>query len=245
MIFAADNITQLDACPRGEIGWTSNITTTDNDGDGCRDSDEDLDDDNDGVNDAADVFPKDACASVDKDNDRLPDRLVADCETALAEDLDDDNDGFPDEVNATTPADVDDDNNGLIEIRTLDDLARLRVDLNGDGTDDGNITGITAVGSAGCPAKGCNGYELTRSLNFSDSKSYNKTSVNMDAWTSGSGWQPIGTCFSSTDVRVANEFNGDICTAYTGVFDGQDHTIADLFISVSSGDGGPRGVGFI
>ena len=49
----------------------------------------------------------------------------------------------------------------MIEIRTLDELARLRDDLNGDGTDDGNIDEITAVGSAGCPQSGCVGYELT------------------------------------------------------------------------------------
>jgi hypothetical protein len=39
-----------DLCPTGATGWTSN-STTDNDADGCRDSDEDLDDDNDGFSD--------------------------------------------------------------------------------------------------------------------------------------------------------------------------------------------------
>ena len=40
-----------DACPTGELGWTSD-STTDYDGDGCKDSTtEDLDDDNDGWSD--------------------------------------------------------------------------------------------------------------------------------------------------------------------------------------------------
>ena len=39
-----------DSCPAGAIGWASN-GATDNDGDGCQDSDEDKDDDNDGLTD--------------------------------------------------------------------------------------------------------------------------------------------------------------------------------------------------
>ena len=50
-------------------------------------------------------------------------------------------------------------------------------------------------------------------------------SGNRTVWTerSGSGWTPIGTC---SDV--------DVCTAYAGVFDGGNHTIADLFIAASN-----------
>ena len=180
----------------------------------------DADDDNDGVEDTADVFPTDRCASVDTDGDELPDQLVAGCDTDLEADPDDDNDLVLD------GADMDDNNNSLIEIHTLDDLARLRDDLNGDGTDDDNIDAIAAVGNTGCPASGCNGYELTRSLNFSDAESYDDdsgNSKNMAVWTnrSGSGWQPIGSCSAP-----------DTCNTYTAVLDGRDHTIADLFISV-------------
>ncbi len=131
---------------------------------------------------------------------------------------DSDNDGIEDET------DVDDNNNGLIEIRTLDALARLRDDLDGDGTDDGNIAEITAVGSAGCPSSGCVGYELTRSLNFSRASSYEENSGNPAVWASrsGSGWEPIGYCV---------DYDG--CIAYSGVFDGGDHAIADLFVSAA------------
>ena len=133
-------------------------------------------------------------------------------------DDDDDNDGFPDIT------DVDDNNNGLIEIRTLDDLARLRDDLNGDGADDNNTDEITAVGSAGCRVPdGCIGYELTRSLNFSDADSYvNSSKPAARTNRSGNGWKPIGFCASDND-----------CTSYAAVFDGRGYTLADLFISVN------------
>ncbi len=205
-----------DACPSGgDTDWTSNAST-DNDRDGCRDAGEDLDDDNDGVADTDDAFRTDACASVDTDGDELPDSLVTGCQTTLREDPDDDNDEILDET------DVDDNNNSLIEISTLDDLARLRDNLNGNGTDDGMFPEITAMGSVGCPSSGCNGYELTRSLNFSDADSYANRSK-MDVWTTGRGWQPIGSCSSANN-----------CTSYTGIFDGGGYRIADLFISASN-----------
>ncbi len=199
-----------DLCPTGVTGWTSNASA-DHDRDGCRDTDEDSDDDNDGVADPGDAFVTDACASADTDGDGAPDRLSAGCRT---------------DVNTTLTEDVDDDNNGLIEIHTLDDLARLRDDLNGDGADDGPIPEITSVGSMGCPDDddgGCVGYELTRSLNFSDADSYAAGSGNQVVWTTGSGWQPIGSC------SVVN-----VCTSYTGIFDGGGYRIADLFISANN-----------
>ncbi len=166
------------------------------------------DDDNDGVNDlATDGTQLDACPRGETGwrSNRTTDH---------------DGDGCRD-----ADEDPDDDNNGLIEIRTLDDLARLRDDLNGDGADDNRTDEITAVGSAGCPSSGCLGYELTRSLNFSLAASYGSNGENsgkQSTWTDrdGSGWVPIGFCTSN-----------NVCTAYTGVFDGRDHTIADLFVS--------------
>ncbi len=220
--FDGDGIeNSADACPRGDTDWTSNAST-DNDGDGCRDdSNEDLDDDNDGVEDTADAFQRDRCASVDTDRDGLPDNLVTGCQTTLRADPDDDNDEILD------AADVDKNGNSLIEIRTLDDLVRLRDDLNGNGTDDGRFPEIIAMGSVGCPSSDCTGYELTRSLNFSDPDSYDDdsgSSDKMDAWTdrSGSGWQLIGSCSDATT-----------CTPYSAVFDGRGYVVADLFINAS------------
>ena len=186
----------------------------------------DLDDDNDGVNDVdPDGQPLDNCQLVHNPSQTNTDGAN---DGGDACDLDDDDDGFPDEANATTAADVDDNNNGLIEIHTLDDLARLRDDLNGNGTDDGRFDEIAAVGSVGCPDGGCNGYELTRSLNFSDADSYVTGSGNRAIWTdrtdgADGGWTPIGFCVGTDD-----------CTAYMAIFDGRNHTLADLFVSVNN-----------
>lgn len=62
-----------DLCPDGATGWISN-SATDNDADGCRDSDEDLDDDNDGFSDADEL----AAGSDPLDPASDPDTVAAD-----------------------------------------------------------------------------------------------------------------------------------------------------------------------
>ncbi len=91
----------------------------------------DADDDDDGVADADDAFPTDECASLDTDDDNMPDRLVEGCTTSLTADTDDDDDGTADAT------DVDDDNDGLIEIATAAELDNIRHDLAGASYDDG------------------------------------------------------------------------------------------------------------
>ena len=180
---AADGITQLDNCPRGDLGWTNPDQSTDNDtDDGCRDACEDLDDDNDGFPDMANATTAaDNCPSVYNPKQANTDKMLPGGGDALGDACDPDVD---DDTHLNT-VDVDDNGNGLIEIYTLDDLARLRDDLNGDGVDDGNNGSITTVGNTGCPDTdngGCKGYELTRSLNFSDAASYMNRSK-MAVWT--------------------------------------------------------------
>ena len=93
-----DGVTDdLDDCPNGESGWTSNATT-DNDSDGCQDSGEDLDDDDDGFDDDEDAFPLNALEWADFDGDLIGDNA----------DSDDDNDGYSDaeeEQLGTSPTD--------------------------------------------------------------------------------------------------------------------------------------------
>ena len=65
--------------------------------------------------------------------------------------------------------DVDDDNDGLIEIQTLAQLHAMRTDLDGDGrTDAGVDADPNLVGDTGCLDNACKGYELGQSLNFDE-----------------------------------------------------------------------------
>jgi hypothetical protein len=80
-----------DSCPNGDTGWTS-TKSTDNDGDGCRDSTEDDDDDDDGKSDSFDDCPSGSTgwtssSYTDFDGDGCQDN---------GEDYDDDNDGYSD-----------------------------------------------------------------------------------------------------------------------------------------------------
>ena len=59
----------------------------------------------------------------------------------------------------------------------------------------------------------CNGYELTRLLDFDDAGSYASRAVNI-TWTTGSGWLPIGV--------EENRFET--------MFDGNRQTISNLYI---------------
>ena len=91
---------------------------------------------------------------------------------------DTDGDTFPDIV------DVDDDNDGLIEIHFLEDLDNMRHDLAGTSykTNAGD-SGSTA----GAPSTRLKGYELARSLDFQDDESYADTAANKNNWTTGEG----------------------------------------------------------
>ena len=127
--------------------------------------------------------------------------------------------------------DVDDNNNGLIEIHFLEDLNKIRFDLNGNGSHN-NVGGMGHIGDMGAPtgtatdenmdncgAVGLCGYELVRSLNFSDNSSYRSGVVNT-SWTMDTGWTPIG-----------DNSTGNNSTRFNAIFDGNGSTIADLFIN--------------
>ena len=107
--------------------------------------------------------------------------------------------------------DYDADDDGLIDVASLAQLHAIRWDLDGDGT-------ATEAGYAqafphappgmGCPATGCTGYELTADLDFDADDAYGN---------GGLGWEPIGSEASP----------------FAAVFDGNGHTIANLFIDRS------------
>ena len=156
--------------------------------------------------------------------------------------------------------DYDADNDNLIEISALAQLDAVRYDLDGNGL---GVLGDDAVAYAaafpglpkgmGCPAV-CAGYELVTDLDFDtdgDGETYTISggTVTVDAgdtnnfFNGAAGWTSIG----------------DDTTGYSGVFEGNRHTIDHLFIHVSvdstatrarvglfsrlDGDGVIRGVG--
>ena len=111
-------------------------------------------------------------------------------------------------------ADVDDDNDGLIEICNLDGLNHVRHNLAGTSYKDSS--GATGVQCGTSSDTDCDGYELVKDLDFEDVDGGHDAT-----WTEGAGgagWPPIGT-----------DFNG-----FTGAFGGSGHVIKNLYIHVST-----------
>ena len=141
---------------------------------------------------------------------------------------DGDGDNVPDDI------DVDDDNDGLIEIRFLEDLDYVRHSLAGTSYQPGASATAHTIGAPTTEQPACDdgdsgttrllcGYELARSLDFDEDGSYRSGSVNT-AWTNGAGpntgWTPIGD--NSMD---------DDTTRFTAIFEGNGHAIGDLRIA--------------
>ena len=137
----------------------------------------------------------------------------------------------------TTPAqtDYDTDDDGLIEVGTLAQLNAIRYDLDGDGvvTDNALTTSVNeadeyALGfpfptddqcddpNTSATTETCTGYELTADLDF-DTNGSGAADSGDTYWNGGAGWLPIGR--------------------FTAVFEGNGHTIANLFIDRSATDG--------
>ncbi len=81
----------FDGCNPSPFGFQS-LSSTDHDGDGCRDSDEDLDDDGDGILDENDACPRGLTGWIPGNTTDID---MDGCLDAI-EDYDDDNDGFED-----------------------------------------------------------------------------------------------------------------------------------------------------
>ena len=111
---------------------------------------------------------------------------------------------------------IDDDSDGLIDIYYLEDIDAMRYQLDGSGY---KMSMQATANTHGCPGQMCSGYELRRDLDFNADASYSST-ANQVAWTTGAGWQPIGS--------DANPFNS--------VFEGNGHIIANLQISRAADD---------
>ena len=144
-----------------------------------------------------------------------------------------------------TGTDYDADEDGLIDIDSLDKLNAMRWDLNGDGAvsagDTANYTNAFpgAATGMGCPDRGdaddepdpCVGYELTSDLDFDTDGSGGTWTGDTaspvadpdDAYyNAGAGWTPIGS-------RAAR---------FNTTFDGGGHVIANLYSQQGANDVG-------
>ena len=127
-------------------------------------------------------------------------------------------------------SDIDQDDDGLIELCYLEDVDAIRNNLSGTGTS-----------AEGCPENVCIGYELTRNLDFKKESDYRNNVENKMQWTDG-GWQPIG----SINVSVSGK---EVRNGFSGVFEGNGYTISNLFINMENIENkdatgwGLRGVG--
>lgn len=133
----------------------------------------------------------------------------------------------------TTPGHYDTDGDTLIEISNLAQLNAVRWDLNGDGTpSSGNATNYNAAfpvtsGGSVCPSgTTCTGYELLANLDFDENGDGEITEAGDPTyWNTGSGWEPIGK-----DTPVEDSVR------YNAVFEGNRHTVSNLFINRGSTD---------
>ena len=83
--------------------------------------------------------------------------------------------------------DIDDDNDGLIEIYYLEQLDAIRHQPDGSGL---QLTADGTKNTNGCPSTGCRGYELMRDLSFGDPNSYASGTVK-SSWIADPGFPPI------------------------------------------------------
>ncbi|MCK7597221.1 thrombospondin type 3 repeat-containing protein [Microbulbifer sp. CAU 1566] len=208
----------LDAFPFDET------ESADNDSDGTGDN-ADTDDDNDGVEDASDAFPYDASETADNDGDGTGDNADSDDDNDGVEDA---SDAFPYDETETSDSDsdgtgdntdVDVDGDGLIEIGSLEELDNIRNNLTGSAYNDGSSDNLLGCGD-GDTVTACRGYELTSSLDF-DTNTDGVIDAGDSYWNDGAGWEPIGTA----DDR------------YSADFDGNGHTIANLYIDRAETNG--------
>ena len=158
-------------------------------------------------------------------------------------------------------ADFDADNDGLIEVSNLAQLDAIRHDLDGDGVPDlythGDYTPAeretaykaafsNAGGIMGCPYSGCIGYELKADLDFDTDG--DGTADSGDAyWNDGKGWKPIlGKQFGRYDYFQDGSYGllaSNRQLMYEAVFEGNGHTIDNLYIHDATSTGGARFTG--
>ena len=143
-------------------------------------------------------------------------------------------------------ADVDDNNNGLIDIRSADELNQTRNNLAGTSY---KKSAGDAGSSRGCGGGGCNGYELMNDIDLAgfdimsniDILGFNTTAdidkINLAGYNN---WRPIGTCDvtiggGTIDCRDSDWFNA--------IFDGNGFTVSNMRIAAGGAQDDPDSYG--
>ncbi len=136
-------------------------------------------------------------------------------------------------INFTVPK-VDADGDGLIDIDTAIKLNNMRYDLAGASyKTKANVLASEPGDSSGCPDSGCNGYELTANIDL-------KSLLNTGSETAG----VVNDMIDTTSVTVGGNTHEVIditedaswvpINGFTGTFEGNNHTIANLWVNVKS-----------
>ncbi len=130
-------------------------------------------------------------------------------------------------VTVSTNVDYDVDNDGFIEVSNLAQLNAMRWNLFAVGTIVGGAPKEysdafpNAATGMGCPKGNCGGFELVADLDF-DTNGDGEVDEDDGYWNGGEGWAPIG--------------------GYGATFEGNNHTISNLFINVDDGSEGEYGL---
>ena len=133
---------------------------------------------------------------------------------------------------------IDDDDDGLIDIYYLEDLDKVRYQPDGNAynTSHSTRTKITA----GCPNNICKGYELRRDLDFNADDSYADAINYKSLWTVNdyndrrdTGWNPMGinAIFNGNGYTISNlQINGVGNQSRAGLFNtiGEDAKVEHL-----------------
>ncbi len=132
---------------------------------------------------------------------------------------------------------VDADGDGLIEIWNATMLDNMRYDLAGTSY---KASAMDAGSGAGCPAGGCNGYELMANIDLlglldaNTNGQIDKTTVivanqvhTVIDVSEDTSWSPVG-----------DNPTGDDASRFTGTFEGNGNTIANLWVNIPGGYAG-------
>ncbi len=124
------------------------------------------------------------------------------------------------QCNPLTTSDYDSNNNRLIDVCNLAQFNAIRYDTYASGhnvhSSGYRAAYPNATGGMGCPWGTCKGYELTANLDF-DTNANGRADAGDAFWNGGQGWTPF---------------------AFRGVFDGQGHSISNLFIDTPNSEAG-------